>query len=663
MSPEPDAAGLVCLGASAGGLRSIEAVVSRLPADMPWPVLVSQHLQPDRVSQLPGILARVSGMRVREAVDGETLVGGTIYTSPSSSEMGVTSDGRISHRPPVAGKPQRIDHLFATASFARPGRVVAVVLSGTGSDGAVGSLVVKLHGGTVIAESDQTAQYGGMPAAAQRAGTVDATLTADAIAPLLVELARGALADASATKRAILRDIAQEITDASGTDFARYRLGTLRRRAENRRAIVGDPTLGAYRERLAMEPAEREALVRSLLIPVTEFFRDPPAWNALAEHVLPALAERTRAGEPVRIWCAGCASGEEAYTIAILVAEGFPDRRRVEILATDLDPSAIAAATEGTYDAARVEGIDAGRRGRFFRAKGHGYRVGDELRALVQFRTHDVTRDPAPGKFHLIVCRNLLIYFDEALQARTIEAFRDALVPGGALFLGGSEAIPRHQGAFEPLVRPMRIFRATPKAGAAAGGHSAVWITPAAPGPAAPSDVEVEELREDLAATNDELQSTNEELAATNEELQAANEELATLNEEFQSTNQALASTNAEQRAVATSARSATDLMREILQARREAIVGCDPERRVTLYNRRAADLFGLDPSCVGRPLHAVGLGPTERDLDGWLSRAASAPVTQGFDHPDGKLELVVERLTGPAGRPLGWVLTWTQRA
>lgn len=770
MTPTHAPPGIIVLGASAGGLRSLEAVVSRLPADLAWPVLVSQHLQADRVSQMPEILARVASMPVREAVDGETPRAGTIYTCPSSSEMGLTIDGAITMRAPEAGRPQRIDHLFATASYARPGRTVAVVLSGTGTDGAVGAFVVKLNAGTVIAESDATALQSAMPAAAQRAGVVDVILPADAIAAVLHELAQGSMDAATAETDAIVADIAREITLASSTDFARYRVGTLRRQAEKRRAILGRASLSEYRDLVARDPAERDALVRNLLIPVTEFFRDPDTWRALEQQVVPVLAKRVRDGNTLRVWCAGCATGEEAYTIAMLLAECVTDRHRVRIVATDVDGGAIAAARRGVYDLARMRGVDGLRRERFFEEVEQGFRVTDDLRAMVDLRVHDVTRDDPPGKFDLIICRNLLIYFGEDLQEQTLAAFRSALSGPRVLFLGRSEAIQRHQDAFTPIARSMRIFRASgPEAatdGDAEGGEahatagaSRGWsgandvrveepdalvlildetgrITAAngnaqtlldgelvgrnlldvfprwqgspvhdalrtslatgrslkvrgAPAPAGPMDVtlervpggargtlliatpasaralvlhdpEVEIAREDLEATNDELQSANEELAATNEELQATNEELATLNEEFQTTNQTLATTNVELGAAAKNARVASDLLNEFVETWREAIVACDGAGRVTVFNRRAAELFGLDASCIGRPVHLLPLGTSPGEIERWLDEAGVRPFKRAVDLHAGKHELDVSHVTTRSGTPLGWVLSWS---
>lgn len=761
MRPDGAPSGVVCLGASAGGLRSLVALLRRMPADFPWPILVAQHLQPDRVSQMPEILARATDLAVREATHGETPQAGTVYTCPSSREMGLSMAGQIILREVSPGAPQRIDHLFATSSYSKPGRTVAVVLSGTGSDGAAGSLVVKLNEGMVIAESAESAEQAEMPEAAHAAGSVDARLGAEAMAPVLDALARGSMAEATAATRAIVHEIARAISAPGATDFASYRPGTLRRRCERRRAILGLDDLQAYRARIAEDPAERAALVASLLIPVTEFFRDAPAWRALEGEIVPLLAAQAAAGGSVRIWCAGCATGEEAYTLAILLAESIAERSRVRILATDVDPEAIATAARGVFREARMKGVDGLRRERFFRPEGGRLQAVEALREMLEFRVHDVTREEAPGRFDLIVCRNVLIYFDEALQDRTLATFHQALVGPRILFLGRSEADP---AGFSPVrgIRGHRIFQAVgPLSDASAwtltGGPAAATLAGAAgphlegadtlvlvldeawdvvdaneraravlggppagrnlldlfprwqgspvhdalkaasqtgrslkvraaatpvgpmdltlerlpgsrrgllliatPGPLAARAAMEASLPADLTATNDELQSANEELAATNEELQATNEELASLNEEFQSTNQTLATANVELTTVAKSTEGLDALVNEFLQARREAILACDAEQRVTLVNRRAGEIFGLDASALGRPVTSLALGMRGADLSRSLERARFAQVVETIQHAGKPWRLAIEHIRSPAGDVLGWICSWT---
>lgn len=456
----PLRAGVICLGASAGGLRSLQAVLAALPADLPWPVLVTQHLQPDRVSELPVILARSANAAVREATDGEAPLPGVIYTSPASRQMGLTLDGRIALSPfPTSTPPRSIDHLFATASYAHPARTIAVVLSGTGNDGAVGSLVVKLNAGTVLAEDD--AEHASMPAAARRAGAVDASLPAASIGPILHDLATGTLERATLTTRAMVDAIASEITTEHGPDLVHYREGTLRRQAEKRRALLGLATLQEYRDRLREDPDERGRLAQALFVPVTEFFRDADAWREIEQRVIPQLAARAR-DSPVRVWCVGCSSGEEAYSIAILLSENIADKTRIQVLGTDIDADNIRKAATGAFNAARLAGVDALRRDRFFRPQGEAYQASDDLRRLVHFRVHDATRDASPGGFDLILCRNLLVYFDDTLQARVLATLRRSLEGPRLLVLGRSETVPPDVQGFRTLSRPSRIYHALP---------------------------------------------------------------------------------------------------------------------------------------------------------------------------------------------------------
>ncbi|HUR69414.1 MAG TPA: CheR family methyltransferase [Candidatus Thermoplasmatota archaeon] len=461
MSGNAEPTGFVCLGASAGGLRSLEAVLRGLTPRLAWPVLIAQHMQPDHPSHLAEILARATSLEVREAVEGEKVLPARVYVCPASSEMGVSAEGRITLRPPVAGPPQRIDHLFASASFARPGLVVAVVLSGTGTDGAAGSLVVKLNGGTVLAESAASALYDGMPRAAGLTGTVDAVRDADALAPIIESLAGGALRESADSNERVLREITRILSQETTTDFEGYKLATVRRRVEKRRAVTGSADIAAYRDLVLRDAAERDALIQSLLIPVTEFFRDPEAWRSVASNVLPHMVERAHAGEKVRVWCAGCATGEEAYTIALLLAESLDDTSALEIVGTDLDAKALARARAGVYDPARVRHVSAARLQRFFEAlPDHTVRVRDEIRRLVRFEPGDLTREAPPGTFDLVICRNVLIYFDEALQVKVVRRLRNAMRDDGALLLGRSEAIARHEDTFAHDGGPFRVFRA-----------------------------------------------------------------------------------------------------------------------------------------------------------------------------------------------------------
>ncbi|MEA3200233.1 MAG: two-component system, chemotaxis family, CheB/CheR fusion protein [Thermoplasmata archaeon] len=446
----------MCLGASAGGLRSLEAVLASLPSDLPWPVVVAQHVAPHPPSHLASVLAHATPLRVKEAEAGERLLPGVVYTSPSDAELGIGLDMRVTLRPLSAAHPSRIDHLFAAASAAAGPLAVAVVLSGTGTDGAAGALMVQLNGGTVIAESPDSAEHPGMPLATIQGGKVDAILPRADIGPYVGGLAKGALEDATEERAQIVRAIAELVGVPPAPDLARYRVEPIQRRVRKRMALLGEHDLAAYLRKVRADPAERAMLAKHLLITVTQFFRDADAWGALRRDVVARLVAR---GGPIRVWCAGCGSGEEAYSVALLFAEalGDEDARRVSILATDVDEEALERGRAAAYPPPAVASVDAARRARFFTSEGH--RVGPLLRDLVEFRRHDLSREEPPGTFDLIVCRNVLIYFGDDLQSRVLRSLHAALAPGGFLFLGRSEAILKHQDRFAPLSGRMRIFR------------------------------------------------------------------------------------------------------------------------------------------------------------------------------------------------------------
>lgn len=455
-SPE----GLVCLGASAGGLRSLQAVLGALPADFPWPVLVALHVRPEPPSLLASILERGTLLAVKEAEEGEPLRPGTVYVSRSDAELGVTPDFRVAMRPLSKGRPQRIDFLFSTSAAVARAQTVAVVLSGDGSDGAAGSLVVKLNGGSVLAERDGSARHPSMPHAAAAAGTVDALRDRDQIAPLLAELAGGRLKEANAALREDVTRIVAVITQEGGADFARYRQGTLARRIQRRMAICGFASPEAYRQHLLTNAEEREALRQSFLVLVTEFFRDPEAWRLVEERVVPALAARVRAGRKVRVWSAGCATGEEAYTIAMLLRDAIPGASpaNVEIVATDLDDASLAHAREGLYHEARLRNVSPVMLARHFDLDGTSARVKDDLRDLVRFRRSDLTREAPEGAFDFVVCRNVLIYFNEKLQGDVFGLLEGGLAPGAFLLLGQSESPPRERSQLAPAAERSHLF-------------------------------------------------------------------------------------------------------------------------------------------------------------------------------------------------------------
>ncbi|MHB8585741.1 MAG: CheR family methyltransferase [Thermoplasmatota archaeon] len=460
--------GVVVMGSSAGGIDALQAVLGSIPKEFPWPILIAQHMAPvvGHLSSFADILQRASALPVEEAKAGVAVLEGHIYTCPSNAEMALGPTGILEFRAPVQGRPERIDHLFASVT-AYEDKAIAVVLSGTGTDGSVGALAIKRRGGIVIAESDETASHTGMPQAAIQAGAVDFVRPAPEIGPLLVEIVEGTVkAESPPPAEEDIHEVLDILKRRRGTSFDEYRVPTLRRRMRKRMQSLGIPTIAAYVTYLRDRPKEVDLLFDTLLINVTEFFRDPAAWETIERTVIPGLVQGLRTGQEVRLWCAGCASGEEAYSIAILFAEalgpGSELLAKVKIFATDIDLSALAEARVGRYDGSRLANVSAERLTKFFQPVGQTYEVSRPLRRMVIFGAHDLTKDPPIGRLQLVLCRNVIIYFDVPLQRRILSGFHYALSQSGFLFLGKSEAIPRDSLGFKPLNKAFRIFLREP---------------------------------------------------------------------------------------------------------------------------------------------------------------------------------------------------------
>ncbi|GEM_PF-1063613 len=455
------AEGVVALGASAGGFTSLETILKALPKDFPWPVLVAQHLDPKQPSHAAEVLARASALPVVEAAAGMRLEPGRVYACPANSEMAISKEGVVRLRAPVAGRPQRIDFLFDSLARSYEECGVAVVLSGTGSDGASGALHLKRVSGTVIAESEETARHFGMPNAAIQAGAVDLVLPAQDIPDVLVRIATGQMPVPAQEERGAMDRILTLLRERRGTTFEQYRAGTLTRRMRKRMPIVGATTLAGYLQHIEGNPAELDSLFDALLINVTEFFRDPDAWDALQRTIVPELKARMEENDELRVWSVGCASGEEPYSIAMLLAESLDPAQwsRVKIFATDADEPALNEARAARYDPARMSHVSPQRLSRFFTPVGARYEIVKSIRQMVIFGRHDLTKDPPIGRLDLVVCRNVLIYFDVPLQRRIASTLQYSLRPGGFLFLGKSEEVPREVPGYDVRERQSRIYQ------------------------------------------------------------------------------------------------------------------------------------------------------------------------------------------------------------
>ncbi len=456
---------LVVVGSSAGGIEALSTLVATLPADFPAPLVLAQHLDPHHLSHLGEILARRSTLPVRTVVDREHLEPGVVYVIPADRHVEIadhlvrllSDDGRGGQHP----KPS-VDRLFVSAARAYGERLIAVILTGTGSDGASGAHAVKAAGGMVVIENPATAAYPGMPASLAPT-TVDLVVDLEQIGPLLHDLLTGAHTPTQPEAEEPLQALLAQVRQQSGIDFSRYKRPTILRRLQRRMVATGSSQLSDYTLHLAHHPEEYAQLIASFLISVTEFFRDASLFAVLRERVLPDLiADARMRGNVLRIWSAGCATGEEAYSLAILVAEALGaeiEQFSVQIFATDLDEEAVAFARRGLYSAASLASVPQLTRLRHFTARDGSYEIAPRIRGTVTFGQHDLgQRAPFP-RIDLVLCRNVLIYFTPDLQRRVLLLFAFALRDGGYLALGKAESAQLLATHFASADERVKLYR------------------------------------------------------------------------------------------------------------------------------------------------------------------------------------------------------------
>ncbi|HSB03220.1 MAG TPA: chemotaxis protein CheB [Anaerolineales bacterium] len=464
---------IVGIGASAGGLMAFEKFFSGMPQDTEsgMAFVVVQHLSPDHKSVLADLVKRYTPMHVYEVEDGMRVKPNCTYIIPPNRDMAILN-GRLQLLELTAPRGIRmpIDFFFRSLAQDQHEQAICVVLSGSGSDGTLGLRVVKGEGGLAIVQDPETTQYTGMPASAIATGLADAVLAPEAILPRLIAYVThvsGKKATTSVPAIPRLEDKLQKIfvllRTQTGHDFSRYKLSTLIRRIERRMALLQVEQLDDYIRYLQTDGREAQSLFRDLLIGVTNFFRDREAFEALEIQVIPRLFANKPPGSDVRVWVCGCSTGEEAYSIGILIQEHLDNLKqpfRVQIFATDIDKQSIDQARSGIFPASIAADISPGRLARFFTldAESGQYRIHKGIRDLMVFSEQDVIKDPPFSKLDLISCRNLLIYMNSDLQRKLIPVFHYALNLGGILFLGASETLGEFNIIFSPLVRKWKIF-------------------------------------------------------------------------------------------------------------------------------------------------------------------------------------------------------------
>ncbi len=440
---------VVGVGASAGGLEALMHLLDALPRHANVAVIVVQHLEPHHRSRLAELLGKNSPMPVQEATEGTRVEANHVYVIPPNADLAI-KEGRlvILERSEGQSRLAVIDKFFASLALEVGTRSMGVILSGTGSDGAAGLKEIKEAGGITFAQEPESAAYRGMPDAAVRAGVVDFILKPAQIATEIVQLLKHPyVAPANTLDEQMEQDIPNLdkvhilLRNATGVDFADYKMSTFKRRLLRRMALHDVRDLATYIEQLRADRQELQALYSDALISVTGFFREPQTFQALSDEILPKLSKSR--DRTIRIWIAGCSTGEEVYSMAITVLEAFGEAaatRTIQFFATDINEANVTAARQGLYKEAAVTNIPEVLLKRYFSASGDGYQVSKRLRDMCVFSVHNVYRDPPFSNVDIVSCRNVLIYFRQEAQKRALTAFHYALRTNGTLVLGSSES-------------------------------------------------------------------------------------------------------------------------------------------------------------------------------------------------------------------------------
>ena len=464
---------VVAVGASAGGLEAFSQILEKLPPSPNVAFVFVQHLSPQHESALPSLLSARTTLPVVQVTDGMRIESNHVYVVPPNVQMEVT-DGRLNLQPRPHDRSQFTPIDFFFESLARWARqqAIGVILSGTASDGAIGIREIKAVGGITIAQTQESAKYDGMPRAAIATGMIDLVLSPQEIAehishirehPYLVRNLGPEVGGELVASDDQFQELFAILRHASGIDFTHYKTPTVKRRLLRRMALHRLTDINSYLRYLGEHPAETASLGRDLLIHVTRFFRDPDSFTVLEAHALYEIVFE-HDDSPIRIWVPGCATGEEAYSVAIVLMEVLgnrPSARKVQIFATDVSESAIDQARHGMYPASIAADVTPDRLSRFFTKADGGYRVAKILRDTCIFARHDLARDPPFSRLDLIMCRNVLIYLDGALQSRLASAFHYALKPRGFLMLGAAETTGP-QPSFALIDKKWRLYRKAP---------------------------------------------------------------------------------------------------------------------------------------------------------------------------------------------------------
>jgi len=462
---------IVGIGASAGGLEALELFLANVPQESGTAFVIVQHLDPTHKGIMPELLQRTTVMEVFQARDRLQVRPDCVYVIPPNKDMSILH-GHLYLFEPTAARGLRLPIDFFLRSLAedRKEGSIGVILSGMGSDGTMGLRAIKEKAGLVLVQEPASAKFDSMPRSAIEAGLADIVAPVEALPGKIFDYLRHALVIATTESpleekdQSALEKVLILLRATSGHDFSLYKKNTVYRRVERRMGIHQINRIASYVRYLQENPQEVELLFKELLIGVTSFFRDPGAWEQVREKVIPAILANHSPGGVLRAWSAGCSTGEEAYSLAMVFKEALeqikpPEGFSLQIFATDLDRDAIDKARQGFYPANIAADVSPERLNRFFIKDGNGYRVGKEIREMVTFATQNIIMDPPFTRLDILICRNLLIYLTPELQKKLMPLFHYSLIPGGVLFLGSAESVSTFTDLFEPLNIKSRLFR------------------------------------------------------------------------------------------------------------------------------------------------------------------------------------------------------------
>ena len=473
-APRPEQASdltIVAIGASAGGVEALSDLMSHLAIDTGMTFVVIQHLDPNHPSMLRELLSRKTGMPVAEVSDGLEVMPNHVYVIPPNATISISGQAlHVSPREESHGLHMPVDHFLRVLAEEKGNRAVGVILSGSGSDGTLGLAEIQAHGGVTFAQDMASAKYDAMPRSAMAAGCVDYVLAPKGIARELVRIARHPYvgrnpaldaAQPAAVPDTELATIFQILRRHAGMDFTPYRQTTILRRIQRRMVVHRIDKVKEYVKHVQRNPAEIKALYQDMLISVTNFFRNPRVFDALKTTVFPAVLKSLPRERGIRIWTPGCASGEETYSVAMVLLEFLGDKASqipIQFFGTDVNESSIVKARNGAYPANILGDVTPERLRRFFTKTESGYRISKGIRDMCIFAQHNLLHNPPFSQMNLICCRNLLIYIETAEQHKVISLFHYALRPGGFLVLGSSEGVGTATNLFTAEDRAHKIY-------------------------------------------------------------------------------------------------------------------------------------------------------------------------------------------------------------